>query len=121
VERATSEHPKVVCIASAATATLRVIGLGGELRNSFSIDGHRRVPAVYLGWANPVFLAFFSFNRISNLRVFNAAFSSIPTAPTKLLSYQCIKRLLAFHLEHLFPRAFLAKPPTNIRTLMDFH
>jgi len=59
VERATSEHPKVVCIASAATATLRVIGVGGELRNSFSIDGHRRVPAVYLGWANPVFFGVF--------------------------------------------------------------
>ena len=39
-----------------------------------------RVPAVYLGWANPVFLAFFPFNRISNLRVFNAVFSSIPIA-----------------------------------------
>jgi len=34
-----------------------------------------------------VFLAFFSFNRISNLRVFNVAFSSIPTAPTKLLQF----------------------------------
>ncbi len=41
-----------------------------------------RVPAVYLTWANPVFLAFFAFNRINNLRIFNAAFSSIPTAPT---------------------------------------
>src|SRR5438309_2016493 len=39
-----------------------------------------RVPAVYLGWANPVFLAFFPFNRISYLRVFNAVFSSIPIA-----------------------------------------
>jgi len=29
-----------------------------------------------------VFLAFFSFNRINNLRAFNVAFSSIPTAPT---------------------------------------
>jgi len=56
VERATSERPKVVCIASAATATLRVIGVGGELRNSFSIDGHRRVPGVYLTWANSMFL-----------------------------------------------------------------
>jgi hypothetical protein len=42
-----------------------------------------RVPGVYLSWANPVFLAFFPFNRISNLRAFNVAFSSIPTAPTK--------------------------------------
>jgi hypothetical protein len=42
-----------------------------------------RVPAVYPGWANPVFLAFFAFNRINNLRAFNVAFSSIPTAPTK--------------------------------------
>jgi len=44
--------PEVVCIAGAATATLRVIGLGGELHNSFSIDGHRRVPGVYLSWPN---------------------------------------------------------------------
>ncbi len=41
-----------------------------------------RVPAVYLSWANRVFLAFFSFNRMNNLRAFNVAFSSIPTAPT---------------------------------------
>jgi len=41
------------------------------------------VPRVYLTWAHSVFLAFFSFNRISNLRVFNTTFSSIPTAPTK--------------------------------------
>jgi hypothetical protein len=47
-----------------------------------------RVPGVYLTWANPVFLAFFSFNRISNLRVFSVAFSSIPTAPTNLLHSQ---------------------------------
>jgi len=44
----------------------------------------RRVPAVYLTWANPMFLAFFSFTGISNLRAFNVAFSSIPTAPTNL-------------------------------------
>jgi hypothetical protein len=30
-----------------------------------------------------VFLSFFSFNKISNLRAFNIVFSSIPTAPTK--------------------------------------
>ena len=41
-----------------------------------------RVPGVYLTWAYVVFLSFFSFNRISNLRVFTTAFSSIPTAPT---------------------------------------
>lgn len=41
-----------------------------------------RVPSVYLTWANPVFLAFFSFNGTNNLRIFNVAFSSIPTAPT---------------------------------------
>ena len=40
-----------------------------------------RVPAVYLTWANSLFLAFFAFNGISNLRAFNVAFSSIPTAP----------------------------------------
>jgi hypothetical protein len=44
-----------------------------------------RVPRVYLNWANPVFLPFFPFNRVNNLRVFNVAFSSIPTAPTKYL------------------------------------
>src|SRR5579872_3816667 len=42
-----------------------------------------RVPAVYLGWANSVFLAFFAFNRINNLRISSVAFSPIPTAPTK--------------------------------------
>jgi hypothetical protein len=36
---------------------------------------------VYLIWAIPVYLAFFGFRRINNLPVFNAAFSSIPTAP----------------------------------------
>jgi hypothetical protein len=46
-------------------------------------SGPRRVPGVYLTWANPLFLAFFAFNGISNLRDFNVAFSSIPTAPTK--------------------------------------
>ena len=40
-----------------------------------------RVPTVYLTWANRVFLAFLSFNRINNLRALNIAFSSIPTAP----------------------------------------
>ncbi len=43
-----------------------------------------RVPAVYLTWANPMFLAFFAFSRINNLRVFNVAFSPIPTAPTNV-------------------------------------
>ncbi len=50
-----------------------------------------RVPAVYLTWANPVFLAFFSFNRINNLRVFNVAFGSIPTAPTNHLLEQSLQ------------------------------
>ena len=50
-----------------------------------------RVPGVYLSWANPVFLAFFSFNGINNIRVFTVAFSSIPTAPTKIfLIYDAI-------------------------------
>ena len=44
-----------------------------------------RVPRVYLGWANPVFLAFFAFNRINNLRIFSVALSPIPTAPTSFL------------------------------------
>jgi hypothetical protein len=51
----------------------------------------RRVRSVYLAWANPVFLAFFSFNRINNLRVFSVAFSSIPTAPTNQLILQDLK------------------------------
>ena len=42
-----------------------------------------RVPGVYLGWASLMYLAFFPFNEINNLRAFNVAFSSIPTAPTK--------------------------------------
>jgi hypothetical protein len=42
---------------------------------------------VYLTWANSVFLAFFPFNRINNLRIFNIAFSSIPTAPTNLIPF----------------------------------
>jgi len=40
-----------------------------------------RVPAVYLGWANPMFLAFFAYIRINNLRIFSVVFCSIPTAP----------------------------------------
>ena len=39
------------------------------------------VRGVYLTWATSVFLAFFTFNGISNLRAFNVAFSPIPTAP----------------------------------------
>lgn len=39
----------------------------------------RRVPAVYLGWANPVFVAFFSLSGINNLGLFIARFPSIPT------------------------------------------
>ena len=44
----------------------------------------RRVPGVYLTWANSLFLAYFAFNGINNLRAFNVAFSPIPTAPTNL-------------------------------------
>ncbi len=44
-----------------------------------------RVPAVYLTWVNPVFLAFFAFNGTSNLRAFNALSSSIPTPLSKVL------------------------------------
>jgi hypothetical protein len=39
---------------------------------------------VYLTWANAMFLAFFAFNEINNLRGFNVTFSSIPTAPTNI-------------------------------------
>src|SRR5215467_1141845 len=35
-----------------------------------------RVPAVYLTWANPLFLVFLPFNRISNLRGINEAQNS---------------------------------------------
>jgi hypothetical protein len=42
-----------------------------------------RVPGVYLGWANLMFLAFFPFNEVNNLRAFNVALSSIPTALTE--------------------------------------
>ena len=41
---------------------------------------YARVPVVYPSWANWVFLAFFAFNGINNLRASNVAFSSIPTA-----------------------------------------
>jgi hypothetical protein len=47
-----------------------------------------------LGWANPVFFAFFSFNRINNLRVFSVGFSSIPTAPT-ISPVEFVRRLFA--------------------------
>jgi hypothetical protein len=43
-----------------------------------------RVPGVYLSWANEAFLAFFSFNRINNLRAFNVAFSPILHFPSNL-------------------------------------
>jgi hypothetical protein len=57
--------------------------LDGQL---LEIDSaYPRVPGVYLAWATSMFLAFFSFNKISKLRVFNVGFSSIPTAPTSLL------------------------------------
>ena len=46
-------------------------------RNEFTLH----VPAVYLTWANPMFLAFFALSRISNLRAFNVSPSSILTAP----------------------------------------
>ena len=58
-----------------------------------------RVPAVYLSWANSVFLTFFSFNRINNLRAFNVAFSSIPTAPTMQLIDM---HRLPFRLGHIW-------------------
>jgi hypothetical protein len=43
-----------------------------------------RVPGAYLDWANRGFMAFFPVNRINNLRAFNLAFSSSPTAPAKI-------------------------------------
>jgi hypothetical protein len=38
-----------------------------------------RVPRVYPGWANQVFLLFVTFCRMNNLRVFIIRFGSIPT------------------------------------------
>src|SRR5258706_10770610 len=51
--------------------------------HNLALSGGSRVPGVSLSWANSLFLAFSAFNGISNLRAFNVAFSSIPTAPTK--------------------------------------
>ena len=44
------------------------------------------VPAVYLGSANLRVSRLLRVHRINNLRLLNAAFSSIPTAPTIYLS-----------------------------------
>lgn len=55
-----------------------------DIRYFLSHSGPR-VPAVYLTWVHWMFLAFFPFNGINNLRVFNVAFGSIPTAPTSFL------------------------------------
>jgi hypothetical protein len=41
---------------------------------------------VYLTWVNLVFLPFFSFNEINNLRAFTVAFSSIPTISANRVS-----------------------------------
>jgi hypothetical protein len=41
-----------------------------------------RVPAVYLASANAQGFAVLPVRRINNIRAFNIAFSSIPTAPT---------------------------------------
>jgi hypothetical protein len=57
-------------------------GVGCRMGESSARFFPVRVPAVYLTSAYSLFLAFFTFNRINNLRVFNVAFSSIPTAPT---------------------------------------
>ena len=57
----------------------------------------RRVPGVYLTWANSLFLAYFAFNGINNLRAFNVAFSPIPTAPTNLTH----STALFLHLTHV--------------------
>ena len=67
-----------------------------------SLAARLRVPAVYLTWANQVFLAFFAFNGINNLGAFSVAFSSIPTAPTNLLSFQRVESSFLFQSEHLF-------------------
>jgi hypothetical protein len=63
-----------------------------------------RVPGVYLGWANPVFLAFFAFNRINNLRIFSVAFSPIPTAPTKASVFNCLDCQTLFNRNKCFSR-----------------
>jgi len=70
---------------------IRVVGLSDRFVNG--LHDIVRVPGVYLTWVNSVFLSFFPLNGISNLRAFNVAFSSIPTAPTKqpspLLHHGC--------------------------------
>src|SRR6266436_7476043 len=64
----------------------RLQGRNGQMSRTESMRLNFRVPGVYLTWAYSVFLSFFSFNRISNLRVFNTAFSSIFTARTHQLA-----------------------------------
>jgi len=61
---------------------------------------HYRVPAVYLTWANSMFLAFFSFEGISNLRIFSVAFSPIPTAPTNLPKHKAFSALTKHFRPH---------------------
>jgi len=44
---------------------------------------------VYLGSAFLRFFTLLPFRRINNLRAFNVAFSSIPTAPTNIFFFNC--------------------------------
>src|SRR5271170_3474727 len=57
----------------------RLQGRNGQMSRTESMRLNFRVPGVYLTWANMMFLAFFAFNGINNLRAFNVGFSSIPT------------------------------------------
>lgn len=76
-----SDHPHRRCKYSETNECINRMcgGASQEARAQYVL---RRVPAVYLAWANPVFLALLAFNRINNLRIFSVAFSPIPTAPT---------------------------------------
>ena len=76
-----------------------------QLQNAISV----RVPGVYLGWANRVFLAFFAFNRINNLRIFSVAFSPIPTAPTRHLIDMLRLPFKSGHIWPQNPRYFLCR------------
>jgi hypothetical protein len=63
---------------------IRVVGLSDRFVNG--LHDIVRVPGVYLTWANPVFLAFFSFNRINNSRVSTSLLvRSPPPLPTIFL------------------------------------
>jgi hypothetical protein len=70
-------------------AILRMVHSRSWLRQCLRVpcSGVSVYLACTLSWANSSFLSFSAFNRIGNLRAFNVAFSSIPTAPSSFHSY----------------------------------